>query len=705
MTTYWVGPTDHPSSDVGVFVYRCRLVLDAVPDLLTIDVSADQRYKLYVNGHMVAHGPQRGDLNQWFYDCVDIQPYLHEGDNDVRAVVWNFGWLAPIAQMSLRTGFVCRSSRAELNTPGDWECARLDSWSFARLAGKNNHFYMEVGPGEIMDSREPGALDEDLSWKSVFVISDWRDAGSRYESLWAMTPRSIPPMRRENRLSQTTVRSGDYNLQLGSLTLDYHELLCAYPVFVLAGEPGVTVTLTYDEGLWETSEEFGAYGLQAVKGHRDVITGKEPRGYQDKVVLSGQPCTFEPLWWRTYRYITIEADGPSRLESVSAIETGYPYQVESTFETNVPNLDSIWRTSIRTLERCAGETYFDCPYYEQLQYAGDTRLQVLSHYYLSSDRRLARNAIQQLGNSLQANGLTQSRFPNRTTQFIPPFSLWWILMLHDQMLYDGEAIPDDATLRISRLALEAFAELQRAELSGKVQHWMFADWVPGWDAGIPPGGANSTIHHLTRQLAEVAMSKMAGEDLQFTSLHFKDAGLIRSAGDPDWRPTEHAEALSRLLQAAKGQKPDPWPTEELRAASAYETSLYFSYYKHLAVDPSEYLAQLGPWREMIEAGLTTFAETPEPARSDCHAWSAHPVLGFFQIVAGISSSAARWERARVVPHPGDLARFHARVVHPRGEIVVRWEDQKLVLETPVPTEFSWRGKSSLLDPGSHSFPG
>jgi hypothetical protein len=123
------------------------------------------------------------------------------------------------------------------------------------------------------------------------------------------------------------------------------------------------------------------------------------------------------------------------------------------------------------------------------------------------------------------------------------------------------------------------------------------------------------------------------------------------------------------------------------------------------VDPSEYLAQLGPWREMIEAGLTTFAETPEPARSDCHAWSAHPVLGFFQIVAGISSSAARGKRARVAPHPGDLARFHARVVHPRGEIVVRWEDQKLILETPVLTEFSWRGKSSLLDPGTHSFPG
>ena len=31
----------------------------------------------------------------------------------------------------------------------------------------------------------------------------------------------------------------------------------------------------------------------------------------------------------------------------------------------------------------------DCPYYEQLQYMGDTRLQVLLSFYLDSDTPLA----------------------------------------------------------------------------------------------------------------------------------------------------------------------------------------------------------------------------------------------------------------------------------------------------------------------------
>jgi len=693
MTTFWIGPS-HPSEDVGVFVFRCLLDLAERPEALYVDVSADQRYKLYVNGELVAHGPQRGDLSRWFYDSVDLAPYLRQGENEIRAVVWNFGWLAPIAQMGLRTGFVCRSEWPNLTTPGGWEYARLEHWGFERLTAQPVSFYMEVGPGEIYDSRLPASSQ----WKKPILIADWRDRGSRYESIWAMTPRSIPPMRRDLRTKPPAVRRGSGNFLSGGLLLDFEELLCAYPVVVLTGDPGTTVTLTYDEGLWETTEATGAYGSQAVKGHRDEVEDKEARGYQDKVILGDGPCSFEPLWWRTFRYVTLESDSPASLISFETLETGYPYRVESSFEADEASIQPIWSTAVRTLERCAGETYFDCPYYEQLQYAGDTRLQVLAHYYLSSDRQLARNAILQLGESLQANGLTQSRFPNRTTQFIPPFSLWWVMMLHDQMLYDGEAHVEEHQQRLARLAIDTFTDLQRADTT---QHWMFADWVPGWDAGVPPGGANATVHHLTKELASVALCYISGQQPTAPGYFSTVGGLISSDLDRNWRPSEHAEALFRLLQVARGHEPSAWPAAELRAANAAETTLYFSYYKHLAMRPENYLAELGPWQQMIEDGLTTFAETPEPARSDCHAWSAHPVLGFFQIVAGITSTSAGWRKAKIAPNPGALSRFNAEVVHPLGCISVRWEDQAFDIETPVPTEFTYGGKTESFGPGKH----
>lgn len=46
--------------------------------------SADTRYRLFINGESVAVGPTRGSPWIWYYDTLDIAPYLQEGNNTVR---------------------------------------------------------------------------------------------------------------------------------------------------------------------------------------------------------------------------------------------------------------------------------------------------------------------------------------------------------------------------------------------------------------------------------------------------------------------------------------------------------------------------------------------------------------------------------------------------------------------------------------------
>ena len=66
---------------------------------------------------------------------------------------------------------------------------------------------------------------------------------------------------------------------------------------------------------------------------------------------------------------------------------------------------------------------------------------------------------------------------------------------------------------------------------------------------------------------------------------------------------------------------------------------FFRFYLARALDHAgmgnQYLQLLEPWRKMVSLGLTTWAEQPEPMRSDSHAWSAHPNYDFLTIVAGI----------------------------------------------------------------------
>ncbi len=84
---------------------------------------------------------------------------------------------------------------------------------------------------------------------------------------------------------------------------------------------------------------------------------------------------------------------------------------------------------------CAFETYFDTPYYEQLQYVGDTRIQALISLYMTGDDRLVRQAISHFDLSRIPDGITASRYPSSLGQYIPTFSLLWVAMVHDYWMH------------------------------------------------------------------------------------------------------------------------------------------------------------------------------------------------------------------------------------------------------------------------------
>lgn len=75
---------------MAVYVFRKTLNLPSKPERYVVHVSADNRYKLYVNGHLVSLGPARGDIYNWNYETVDLSPWLRQGDNTLAAEVWNF---------------------------------------------------------------------------------------------------------------------------------------------------------------------------------------------------------------------------------------------------------------------------------------------------------------------------------------------------------------------------------------------------------------------------------------------------------------------------------------------------------------------------------------------------------------------------------------------------------------------------------------
>jgi alpha-L-rhamnosidase len=89
----WITVPQSNPAGYGVYYFRKGFELIAIPKSYPIHVSADNRYKLFVNETLVSIGPARGDMLHWNFETVDLAPFLRVGHNVVAAQVWNEGEL------------------------------------------------------------------------------------------------------------------------------------------------------------------------------------------------------------------------------------------------------------------------------------------------------------------------------------------------------------------------------------------------------------------------------------------------------------------------------------------------------------------------------------------------------------------------------------------------------------------------------------
>ncbi|MEJ7617249.1 MAG: alpha-L-rhamnosidase N-terminal domain-containing protein [Pyrinomonadaceae bacterium] len=199
----WVTVPGGSPVEYGIYHFRRMFELGSRPASFVVHVTGDNRYQLFVNGQRVAAGPARGDLNHWKFETLDLAPYLRNGKNVLAAVVWNYGRLAPEAQLTNQTGFLLQGDAAierTVDTNASWKCVRNEAYAPLPVTHGEMRGYFVAGPGERIDgARYPWDWQEieydDSAWTMAQVVSpgaprDARDAPNR----WMLVPRDIPLM-------------------------------------------------------------------------------------------------------------------------------------------------------------------------------------------------------------------------------------------------------------------------------------------------------------------------------------------------------------------------------------------------------------------------------------------------------------------------------------------------------------------------------
>jgi hypothetical protein len=753
----WIAAPDGPARDYDVVYFRKTLSLPVVPAQFIVNVSADTRFELHVNGKRVGAGPALGDVHHWRYETYDLAPYLHSSENYIAAIVWNFGTSAPIAQMSSQTAFLLSANdpkNSSINTGDGWQVSHEKGRT---LGSGHPKGYYAAGPAEVMDGRR---MNWDWDKVGAAPSGEWMAARSLGHAgprgaqdsptRWILERNELPAMQYASVSAGDVVRSAGIAGTVTSLEkpvtipanssvtllLDRRELTTAFPSLQIRGGRDASIDLTYAEALYDAKGE---------KGNRSEIADRHIEGIRDHVVSDGERRSYRTLWWRTWRYLQVEVKtsaSPLTIEGFSAFYTAYPFSAVARFESDDAELGRIWETGWRTAQLCAHETYMDTPYWEQLQYVGDTRIQALISYGVTGDDRLGRQAMMAYRDSLLTEGLTQSRYPSSLTQVIPPFSLLWVGMLHDFWWYRGDAGFVRSLLPGTRGVLDWFAARQRADgLLSTIEWWPFVDWSPPlYVGGVPPQEVDGGSSALTLQFVE-ALRYGAELEEQFgekerAALYREQArraaeGLLQLSWDEtvglladtpakksfsqqanslavwlDVVPKEkQAAVMKKVLAVPSGAAPGS-------ATSLAEASYYFRFYVARAMVHAglgdEYIYQLEPWRKMLQLGLSTWAETPEPTRSDSHAWSAHPTFDLLTIVGGIEPASQGFESVRIAPHLGQLQHATATMPTPKGLVAVRYTRQGsgwvavVTLPDGVPGELSWNHRVVPLHAGEQT---
>lgn len=755
----WIS-SKYSNNEITVLYFRRKFNISVENASLLINVSADSRYKLYMNDCLVLIGPCKGNDHTWYYDSADLTEYLVSGENIISAEVVHYPE-ATIGLYEQKGPFsVTRTPKAafwlegavqnanneileDISTDVKWKCMQEKGIVFlppvtAYLSGGFEHFdYKNIICGWKK------ALFDDSSWSEAEVIGnsnfDNYSANNYGEiSPWNLASRPIPQLyRKEKRFSKVTktdlsrdvleaLLQGEKEVTLPPgktyyLEVTAGELTTGYFNMRFTGGCNSKIKIIYSESYEQ--DRNGTF----VKGIRDDSSGII-RGNFDLIEPNGQDINYETFWFRTFRFIRIEiSTGMDSLtiKSLGYTETGYPLEVTGEFESSDDTHRKLWEISLRTLLRCMHETYEDCPYYEQLQYAMDSRLEMLFTYQVSKDDRLARRCIQDFHSSLLPSGLLQSRYPSIVKQIIPGFCLQFIFMLEDHLMYYG----DLEFIKQYRPTIDAVLSWfdrnrQQQGLVDKTGYWSFVDWVEGWEMSSVPRANQvgpTTIYNLMyakalqsaaflnkatgREGMETEYISRSQEILKAVKTYCYDAnkGLFQDGPEVN-EYSQHCQVWGVLCGAVTGVEARELMLRALEYNMA-KVSYAMSYYLFRALEKTGLYDKVQPlfdtWRQLADLNLTTWVEDPVRQRSDCHAWGSVPLYEFTAGILGVQPKSIGYTTIRIKPNICGLKHAKGIVVTKHGEVYVEWEIVGSVFTIQIESPENIEKEILLPDESSH----
>lgn len=618
-------------------LFRRKVELKETPKECYLDISADDYYKLYINGVYVTQGPANSYPFCYNYNHVDVSNYLCRGENVIAVHVYYQG----LINRAYNSGDYRQGMIAELWADGElliddcWKCAEAEEYGSSRTIGYETQF------DEIIDNRK-----KRKGWKEIgFDDSGWETAViSKYDD-HVLTLQRTENVQMEPRVPLSVKRQGNAWL------LDFGTELTGTLFFRAQGHAGDEVRILFGEEL--LTEDQVRFDMRC------------NCFYEDRLILDEGENELDQFEYKCFRYVQAVAADGVELRDFSVDYRHYPFrEARPGFQSDDPVLDGIWEICKNAVRNCSQEAFLDCPSREKGQYLGDMTVTAHALYYLTGDTELFRKALCDFAHSTRICPGMMAVAPGSFMQEIADFSLLYPyqLLLYQRLASQAsaEAAAESKDFLREMLpvaeGIEQYFDRFRNQdglLENVKTKWNLVDWPEnlrdGYDFDLSQpvvgDGCHNVINALyigmkqcLEQIRDILGIPCKSEipELKEKFLHAfyrEEDGLF-----VDSTVSSHSSLHANVFPCFYGLQPEGNRIAALIRSKGLACGVYVAYfvlYGLIRMGEKELAYELivnrteHSWYNMLAEGATTAYEAwgreQKHNTSLCHAWAAAPI--------------------------------------------------------------------------------
>lgn len=487
----WIGGSNGFQSNQFLFFRKTFNISKEEVRNINIDIFADSRYILYLNGTLLGRGPLPSDPVHTAYDSYQAGEALFDGENVLAVMVCYYGNQtgnyiqgSPEFILNADIGFQNGSVQA-IVTDCSWRCLVPLCWP---MGGPRRSIWKSLI--EIFDAREypkgwnaPGYCDD--KWSNAVELEE-----APRHKIGGLETRDIKYLRYNKLNCHEVCRTGMVEfLQDPAVVFKYQmrdkireirldedivngpdNSKIEFPVIVNQTEGNSANYCVFDFG----KDVVGRIGFK-VNAPAGTVIDMVFREIEEKDVI--QLSVAEMVNWKRYitsegeqQWMSFEPEGfrflqlaihgnssPLEICEVFVEEQRYPSERKGYFECSDERLNRLWDAAANTIQLSMQATYTDNPIREMGPWSGDIEYAKLVSYYVTGDLTLAARGLRQISYGQEASGRMPPIWPSGVSYSLsmmrclvsdgkgmtpgfemPHHSLQWISSVWRHYTYSGD---------------------------------------------------------------------------------------------------------------------------------------------------------------------------------------------------------------------------------------------------------------------------